>query len=93
MTTTKRFNVAKTFQVDTPPKLEILGFADNSHPQIPVVKPYRFRPDLLRAVIAYLHDAGGDALYLTGPTGAGKTSLITQLAARLNWPVQAVTCH
>ena len=93
MTTTKRFNVAKTFQVDMPPKLEILGFADDAHPQIPVVKPYRFRPDLLRAVIAYLHDAGGDALYLTGPTGAGKTSLITQLAARLNWPVQAVTCH
>jgi len=32
-------------------------------------------------------------MFLTGPTGSGKTSLITQVAARLNWPVQSVTCH
>ena len=35
----------------------------------------------------------GDGLLLTGPTGSGKTSLVLQVAARLNWPVQEVTCH
>ncbi len=91
--TIQRFNVAKTFGVNMAQHLEISGFADDTHPQIPVKKPYVFRPELLRNVLAYLHDSGGDALYLTGPTGAGKTSLLMQIAARLNWPVQAVTCH
>lgn len=34
-----------------------------------------------------------DPLYLYGPTGSGKTSLIKQLAARLNYPVLEVTGH
>ena len=34
-----------------------------------------------------------DPLYLYGPTGSGKTSLIKQLAARLNYPVFEVTGH
>ena len=93
MNNTQRYNVAKTFGVNLPPALEILGGADDTHPQIPLKKPYTFRLDLLRDVIAFLRDPGGDALYITGPTGAGKTSLITQVAARLNWPVQSVTCH
>jgi cobaltochelatase CobS len=28
-----------------------------------------------------------------GPTGSGKTSSVTEIAARLNWPVQQVTAH
>lgn len=93
MTETKRFDVAATFGVQARPGLEVLGFADATHPQIPVPRPYCFRNVLLRDVLAYLHDAGGDGLFLTGPTGSGKTSLVTQIAARLNWPVQSVTCH
>jgi len=91
--TTQRFDVATTFNVKARPGLEVVGYADDSHPQIPVTKPYVFRNDLLRDVLAFLHDAGGDGMFLTGPTGSGKTSLITQVAARLNWPVQSVTCH
>jgi len=34
-----------------------------------------------------------DPLYLFGPTGSGKTSLIKQLAAKLNYPVFEVTGH
>jgi cobaltochelatase CobS len=44
-------------------------------------------------VLAFLANPAGDGLYLTGPTGAGKTSLVLQVAARLNWPVQTVTGH
>ena len=94
MSILKPFNVANTFNVTAPTHLEVMGYVDDRHPQIPVSQPgYVFRPTLLRDVLAYLHDSGGDGLFLTGPTGSGKTSLITQMAARLNWPVQSVTCH
>jgi cobaltochelatase CobS len=89
----QRFDVATTFGVKARPGLEVQGFADETNPHIPVKQSYVFRSELLRDVLAYLHDAGGDGLFLTGPTGSGKTSLITQIAARLNYPVQAVTCH
>ncbi len=93
MIKTQRFEVATTFGVKARPGLEVQGFADETHPQIPIRKNYVFRPELLRDVLAFLHVAGGDGMFLTGPTGAGKTSLISQVAARLNWPVQSVTCH
>lgn len=38
-----------------------------------------------------MHDF--DPLYLYGPTGCGKTTLIKQLAARLNYPTFEVTGH
>ena len=60
MTATQRFDVATTFGVQARPGLEVVGFADDTHPQIPVRKPYVFRSELLRDVLAYLHDAGGD---------------------------------
>ena len=90
---TQRFNVAKAFNVQANPGLEILGFADEEHPQIPLRKPYVFRSELLRDILAFLNDASGDGMFLTGPTGSGKTSLVTQVASRLCWPVQSVTCH
>ncbi|MEA1053319.1 AAA family ATPase [Lamprobacter modestohalophilus] len=92
MSTTQRFDVATTFAIQAPRGLEIDGFADEDHPQIPTRQPYVFRQGL-NAVLAFLRAPEGDALLLSGPTGCGKTSLIRQVAARLNWPVQEVTCH
>jgi cobaltochelatase CobS len=92
MTATQRFAVAETFGVPAPRGLAVEGFADPNHPQIPVKTPYVFRTGL-RDLLAFLADPAGDGLFLTGPTGAGKTSLVLQVAARLHWPVQAVTCH
>ena len=72
MTATQPFDVATTFGVQARPGLEVLGFADDTHPQIPVRKPYVFRSELLRDVLAYLHDSGGDGMFLSGHTGSGQ---------------------
>ncbi|EGV28135.1 ATPase associated with various cellular activities AAA_5 [Thiorhodococcus drewsii AZ1] len=90
--TTQPFNVAQAFGVNAPKGLSIEGFADAGHPQIPPATPYVFRQGLA-GIIAFLRDPVGDAFLLTGPTGSGKTSLVCQVANRLNWPVQSVTCH
>lgn len=93
MTAYQRFDVATTFGVQARAWLEVVGFADETHPHIPVRKPYVFRNEVLRDVLAFLRDPSGDGLFLTGPTGSGKTSLVTQVASRIFWPVQSVTCH
>ncbi len=90
----KRFAVAATFAVPAPAELAVEGFEDASHPRIPRrIEEYVFRPEVLREVLAFLSEPRGDGLYLAGPPGAGKTSLVCQVAARLNWPVQSVACH
>lgn len=45
-----------------------------------------------RDVVVWLMSPS-DPLYLYGPTGCGKTSLIKQLASRLNYPVFEITGH
>jgi len=37
--------------------------------------------------------AANDRVLLVGPTGAGKSSLVAQLAARTNWPLTKVNLH
>lgn len=91
---TKQFQVAATFGAKAPKEYAVEGFADSSHPQIPPKDDdYVFRKDHLRDVLAFLARPRTDGLLVTGPTGAGKTSLIRQVAARLNWPVQEVNGH
>ena len=87
------FSIAETFGIPAPVRMAVEGFADATHPRIPVKRDYVFRKQPLRDVLAFLGQPQGDGLYITGPTGSGKTSLILQVAARLNWPVHAVTCH
>lgn len=87
------YRLADIFGIPAPDHLTVRGFADGSHPLIPIRKDYLFRREPLRDVIAFLSEPRSDGLYITGPTGSGKTSLVLQVAARLNWPVQSVTCH
>lgn len=54
---------------------------------------YVFRKETVRDLLAFFLRPHGDALWLTGPTGSGKTSAVLETAARLNWPVCQVTCH
>ena len=58
---------------------------EHEHPDVPEVdESYIFRPDLLQRVLYCL--VTGERGYLQGHTGSGKTTLIEQVAARLNYP-------
>ena len=90
----KTFAVAQTFNIAAPAAMTVEGFEDTTHPSIPRLDPdYQFRKDHLRDIFSYLTHPSGDGMFFFGPTGSGKTSVICQVAARLNWPVQAITCH
>jgi cobaltochelatase CobS len=90
----KKISIAETFAVNTRKEAMVEAFEDATHPRIPKAIPhYHFKKELLGPVLAFLANPFGSGLYLTGPTGCGKTSIITQVASRLNWPVQEVTCH
>lgn len=58
---------------------------DHAHPHVPEADPdYIFRPfELMHVLIGVLQNK---PTYLTGHTGTGKTTLVQQVAARLNWP-------
>ena len=58
----------------------------------PAIDPhYSFHESARDAAVWFMNKL--DPLYLYGPTGSGKTSLIKQLAARLNYPIFEVTGH
>lgn len=80
--------------IKMPESLKILGFSDDTNPAIPQRHDdYVFRREVLRDVLAFLRKPNGDALFITGPTGSGKTSVVNEVCARLNWPVQQLTLN
>ncbi len=89
----QHYPIAKTFaQEGVPENITTMGLAPSDNPFIPNIKQsYVFRREPLREVLAFLNDPMGDALNVSGPTGSGKTSLICEIAGRLNWPVQSLT--
>ena len=91
--TPKLFDIASTFDIPAPRGLTVTGYAE-CDPFVPKIDPdYVFQKEVLRDVLCWLEDPRGDALYLSGPTGCGKSSLMCQIAARLNLPVQPVVAH
>lgn len=85
--------VAKAFDIEAPAGFTVTGFADETHPSIPrKSEHYIFRREALRETLAFLESPLNTGLFISGHKGTGKTSLITEICARLNWPVQQVTC-
>ena len=87
--------VSAAFNVNANKDLTVEAFKEPS-PFTPAIDAnYQFRPELLRDLLAWwkLRERTDDGLFLTGPTGSGKSSAINQVAARLNWPVQQVNGH
>jgi len=88
----KEFSVAETFGIQAPANVTVPGF-ENPGPFTPEkINEYEFRKELLSDLLAWLKFSR-EGLYLTGPTGSGKSSLVCQVAARLNYQVQRVTGH
>lgn len=76
------------------PAWRCTGFSDSKNPRIPQRDPnYVFDRSLLQDLLIFLMYPQGTALWLTGPTGCGKTSAVMQVTARLNWPVVDLTLN
>ena len=74
-----------------PSGTRLKGF-DASTPYTPKPDPNYLFHESSREVIVWMLDKS-DPLYLFGPAGSGKTSLIKELASRINYPVFEVTGH
>jgi cobaltochelatase CobS len=90
----QEFQVNALFGIQAPDQVRVAGF-DRPGPLTPRVDPqYSFRQGLLSDLLGWHRSlrAGQihDGLWLTGPMGAGKSSLIVQTAARLNLNVVEV---
>ena len=58
-----------------------------------LIGAYVFVKDHVK-ILQFFFDGGMNrCLAITGETGTGKTSLIEQACARLNWPLRIVSCH
>ncbi|CDH45823.1 AAA family ATPase [Candidatus Contendibacter odensensis] len=84
----QEFQVNKTFGIAAPDPVRVSGFAAPG-PLTPQIDPqYTFRRNLLSDLLGWHRgiQSGSihDGLWLTGPMGSGKSSLIVQTAARLN---------
>lgn len=89
-----KIGLTELFDIQTNAGVKMEIFDDATHPRIPrKTENYVFDKTLLGDILAFLKKPHGGGLFLTGPTGCGKTSIVMQVASRLNWPVQEVTCH
>ena len=80
--------------IKMPQSIRILGFSNAEDPAIPQRhENYIFRREVLRDLLGFLRKPNNDALFITGPTGSGKTSCVCEVCARLNWPVQQLTLN
>lgn len=96
-------SVRDTFAINCPAEATVPAFPAPSEDQrlglpIPEVDPnYLFQPDSLRDILAFhqLKTFGDfkDSFMFFGAKGAGKTSLIDQVAARLNIPTISIIGH
>ena len=89
------YSIRDMFHVDCPETcitriLTDLSSMDRDY--VPQVHDYSYS-DRLKDILSYLADPSGDVLYISGATGNGKTSLIVETAARLNWPCISINAN
>lgn len=89
----KEFSVGMTlFGKETKSKSTITGWAE-PQPHTPAVMPtFDVSSNMAIDVLAWMQHIS-DPLFISGPTGCGKTTTIKQMAARFNWPVYEITGH
>lgn len=82
-------SVSELFGGSVPHQVDVLV---GSHNTPGIISTYKIR-DTLRGDMLYWLFGPKDNLYIHGPTGAGKSSLVEQTAARLGREVFKVSCH
>lgn len=74
-----------------PSQMKLQGFAPG-HPLVPEKNPnYVWATTLVKDIIEWLAAPVPDPLWITGPTGCGKTEMLVQLGAALNLPTVIVS--
>lgn len=53
---------------------------------------YVFDESVLNQILLFLNNSFNDCLFLAGESGCGKTSIILQIASRLGYAVEQITC-
>ena len=72
--------------------ITVPGFMPPAHPLVPEYKSGYAYPEWARDVFSwFIHST--EPLFISGPTGCGKSSLVRQIASRLLYPVYEVTGH
>ncbi len=86
------FPVGQTFGLEgVPDGVTVPGY-DQPHARTPERDPdYVFRREVLSDFLAWYRDAADEGLLLVGDTATGKTSLVVQVAAYLNLPLNRAT--
>lgn len=92
---TKKFSLANAFGLNVPKSVTItLNNHNPKHPLVPKADSnYVFRSSNVSDLCTFLQLESETFMYLYGPTGCGKSSLIIEAAARLGIPLYVVTGH
>lgn len=92
--TVQNTQATSVFGLENEPAWYPMMVANEQGPYVPAIDPgYEFQKDLVRDVMAWLKNETKDGLYISGPTGCGKTTGIVQIFARLKRPVIQYTCN
>lgn len=82
------------FGVPLKPNGDITLRVFENQPHVPELKKdYVFRSDRLRQVLLWLSGRASRNIFLSGPSGAGKTSLLEQVCARTGRSMIRVGCY
>ncbi|MRR07798.1 MAG: AAA family ATPase [Deltaproteobacteria bacterium] len=73
-----------------PSKMPVVGF-EAGHPLTPIKIGYVWDTKNVRDLLEWMSEPSPDPLWITGPTGCGKTEMAVQLGAGLNAPTIIVT--
>lgn len=92
---TKKFSLAAAFGLNVPKSMSLVVHNHNpNHPMVPKADPnYVFRSENVSDLGTFLQLEGEPFMYLYGPTGCGKSSLIIEAAARLGIPLFTFVGH